>query len=260
MSRDYWFAFGGGTASIYSGLQPTFITFMNDSGSGIVAPGITEIASKGLYLCQYAATQTIVFTLDGFTTSMAATDRFINGVFDPYDLFGATLNAVYVQGITNTSYSLSNQSLQFAFGFSLTAIGNTNTAIGMSIAAQGISITAQGVSITAQGVTNIAYWGYFGSSFTAQGTTLVGIGGAVNSIGFSLSSIGLAIGTTASSYGSTSVDPVDLYGFMKRCQEFNEGNKTYTKATGLLDYFIRGGATLLREKTVSDSSTNTTTT
>jgi hypothetical protein len=165
MSRDYWFAFGGGTAAANSGLSPTFITFMNDLGTGLPAPAITEIASKGLYLCQYGATQTIVFTLDGFTTGLVATDRFISGVFDPYDQFGVTLNAM-----------------------------------------------------------------------------------------------GLAIGTTASSYGNTAIDPVDLFGLMKRNLEFNEGNKTYTKATGLLDYFIRGGAVLLREKTVSDSSTTTTTT
>lgn len=175
MARDYWFAFGGGTTTANSGLQPTFITFMNDLGSGYAAPSITEIASKGLYLCQYQATQTIVFTLDGATTGLVATDRYINGVFDPADTFAATL----------------------------VPIGN------------------------------------------------------------SLAGMALAIGTTASSYGSTSIDPVDLYGYLKRNLEFNEGDKLYTKATGLLDYYIRGGGitgTLLREKTVSDSTTQTQTT
>lgn len=175
MARDYWFAFGGGTTTANSGLQPTFITFMNDQGTGFAAPSIAEIAAKGLYLCQYGATQTIVFTLDGATTGLVATDRYINGVFDPSDMFGATL----------------------------TMLGN------------------------------------------------------------SLASMALSIGSTASSYGSTSIDPVDLYGYLKRNLEFNEGDKVYTKATGLLDYYIRGGGIsgpLIREKTVSDTQTNTLTT
>ena len=204
MARDYWFAFGGGTTTTNSGLNPTFITFMNDLGTGFAAPSITEIASKGLYLSQYNATQTIVFTLDGATTGLAATDRYINGVFDPSDTFGGTL----------------------------TAIGNSSIALG---------------------TTTISYLSNQSTGFTGIANSLIGLGN-------SLSTIGLAIGTTASSYGSTSVDPVDIYGFLKRNQEMTEGNKTYTKATGLLDYFIRGGATLLREKTVSDTSTNTTTT
>lgn len=165
MARDYWFAFGGGTATANSGLQPTFITFMNDLGTGYAAPAISEIASKGLYLCQYGATQTIAFTLDGATSGLVATDRYISGVFDPSDMFGGTLSAIQ-----------------------------------------------------------------------------------------------LAIGSPASSYGNTSIDPVDLFGYMKRNLEFSEGNKTYNKASGLLDYFIRGGATMLREKAVSDTATTTTTT
>src|ERR1700677_4415036 len=107
MARDYWFAFGGGNPATNSGLQPTFITFMNDLGSGFVAPGITEMASKGLYLCQYGATQTITFTLDGATTGLVATDRYIAGVFDPYDMFGATLNSLYGIGVSLTAQGVS---------------------------------------------------------------------------------------------------------------------------------------------------------
>ena len=68
----------------------------------------------------------------------------------------------------------------------------------------------------------------------------------------------LAIGSTASSYGSTSVDPVDLYGFLKRARELSEGNQIYTKATGILDMYVRSGVTLLIEKTITDTSTTTT--
>jgi hypothetical protein len=263
MARDYWFAFGGGTTTVNSGLNPTFITFMNDQGTGFAAPTITEIASKGLYLCSYGATTTIVFTLDGATTGLVATDRYINGVFDPYDMFGATLNSVY--GLGNTGIALGT--LNLAIGSSGIALGNSNVSLGNTNVALGTLNLAIGNSNIALGNTNIALGNQSITLETAIGVTLIGQGntiatfsGSITGLGLSLSAIGLAIGTTASSYGSTGVDPVDLYGYLKRNLEFNEGNKTYTKASGLLDYFIRGGGTLLREKAVADSSVNTTTT
>ncbi len=98
----------------------------------------------------------------------------------------------------------------------------------------------------------------YGITLVAQGSTLVGMGNTVLGLGFSLNGIAAILGTTASSYGSTNVDPVDVMGYLKRSREFAEGNQTYTKATGLLDFYVRGGATLLIEKTISDTATNTT--
>ncbi len=181
----------------------------------------------------YGATQTMAFVLDGATTGLAASDRYISGVFDPYDMFGATLNAVYAFG--NSAIALGNSNL--ALGTSNIALGNT------SIALESIGLTA----IASNGLTLVA-----------QGATLVAIGNTLLSLGFTVGGLALAIGSTASAIGSTAISPADVMGFLMRAREFAEGNQTYTKATGALDYYVRGGVTLLIEKTVSDSSLTTT--
>lgn len=202
---DYFAAFGGGSLGAKSGLSPTFITFINTSGSGIAAPSITEPGSKGLYYWSYSATQTIAFVLDGATTGLSSADRYVPGVLYPSDNFGSTL---------------------VAFGTTLGAMGTTLNAMGTTLSA-------------------------IGASQAAMGSTLSGLG-------TSLINIGSMIGSTASSFGSTSVDPGDLFGLMKRAQEFWEGNQTYLKATGVMSFYSRGSSTLLREKTISDTTTQTT--
>lgn len=100
------------------------------------------------------------------------------------------------------------------------------------------------------------------------GTTMQAIGSTSVAIGTSLSAIGasiyqqsllniLSIGSTASSIGSTSVNPGDVYGFLKRIQEVLEGNQTFTKSTGIWEISSRG-STLLATKTVSDSTSSVT--
>jgi len=66
------------------------------------------------------------------------------------------------------------------------------------------------------------------------------------------------VGTTESSFGSTSADPSTLMGFAKRNQEFQEGDATFTKATGKWQINSRGASTLLREKTLANSTTSAT--
>jgi len=203
-TRDYWAVFGSGAPSTKSGLAPSFITFVNGSGSGITPPSISEPGTKGLYKFAYDATQTIAFVLDGATTGLATSDRYVTGTLDPQDMFGVTLTAM--------SATLAAQ------GLLLTGLGNTTTALGNTLVALGMTNVALGLS----------------------------------------SPLYALIGTTASSFGATGVDPVDLFGFLKRAQEFNEGDQAYTKATGILDFYSRGSSTLLREKTIADSSTTTT--
>ncbi len=288
MARDYWFAFGTGNPTTYSGLAPTFIAFINNAGTTYSPPAITERASTGLYQISYGPTQTIAFILDGATTGLATSDRYISGVFDPYDQFGVTLNAAFALGTTSVAigttligygttsvfgisailgygsttttgistllgYGLTTTfgiSTLFGFGTSTIAFGTSLMAQGFTLFGFGVSGFAQGVSLSAQNVSLLAY----GSSLTAQGNSLFALG--TTSTAYAIAN-GLAIGSTASSYGSTSVDPVDLYGYLKRARELAEGNQIYTKATGLLDLYVRGGATLLIEKTISDTSTTT---
>jgi hypothetical protein len=192
-TRDYFFVFGSGNPSTKSGLAPTFITFMSPTGVAGSAPSISEPGSKGVYKVSYDASATLMFfTLDGATTGLVTSDRYISGVFEGQDQIGVTLNAL---------------SASFA------AFQNTAIALGTTAVA-----------------------GYLGLS----------------------SPLMLAIGTTASSFGSTSVDPGSLFGFLRRAQEMAEGNQTYTKTSGILDFYSRGSSTLLREKTISDSTATTT--
>ncbi len=69
-----------------------------------------------------------------------------------------------------------------------------------------------------------------------------------------------SIGFSTDSVGSTLTDPTTLYGQIKRNQEFNEGDKTFTKSTGYWDVYARGGTLLLFEKALSNTLTNATST
>lgn len=70
--------------------------------------------------------------------------------------------------------------------------------------------------------------------------------------------IDLAIGYTGSGYGSTSIEPVDVMGLLKRNQEFQEGNQTFLKSSGNWSIFSRGSSTLLASKVISSSTTGVT--
>lgn len=211
-TRDYFAVFGSGNPATKTGLAPTFITFVTSSGANGTPPAISEPGAKGIYKFSYDASATLIaFVLDGATTGLATSDRYVVGVLDPQDTFGVTLNAI---------------------GLSLTGFANTAIALGSTGVALGTTAVALGNTSVALGTTGVAI-----------GTT-------------ALSYLG-GIGTPASAIGSTSVNPTDLFGFLRRAQEFMEGNQTYTKATGALQFYSRGN-TLIAQKTVSDTSTQTT--
>ncbi len=262
MARDYFFSFGSGAPSTFASLAPTFITFANSAGTTYPAPAISERPTgSGIYTCNYGATQTMAFVMDGATVSLSATDRYISGAFDPYDQFGVTLNAAYALGVTSVAIGTT----LIGFGTSQIAQGVTLTGFGTSLISQGVTLTGFGTSTIAFGSTlngfglsNIALGTTNVFLNTSMGTSLIAIGATLGGLGGTLSAIGLGIGSTASSYGSTAIDPGDLFGYLKRARELAEGNQTYTKATGVLDLFVRGGATLLIEKTIADTATTTT--
>jgi hypothetical protein len=66
------------------------------------------------------------------------------------------------------------------------------------------------------------------------------------------------VGTVNDSFGSTSVDPTTVLGYVKRNLEFHEGNAIFTKATGLWDIYSRGSSTLLKEKALTNTTTSAT--
>lgn len=239
MARDYWFGFGTNPTT-NTGLAPTFIFFVNGSGQTQAPPSITETyVGTGLYKSSYTPTQTIAFILDGATTGLATADRYIFGVFDPQDTMGSTLVAVSA---------------------SLIALGNSNIALGMSNVALGNSNIALGMTNVSIGTTGV---GYGASNFLLlnnMGSTVIAIGSTVSGLGISLAGVASLIGSASDSFGSTSADPTTLFGFLRRAQEMAEGNQVYTKATGILQFFSRGSgtSTMLRQKTVTDTTTTTT--
>lgn len=109
-----------------------------------------------------------------------------------------------------------------------------------------------GTTLVAIGTSLLA----FGSTLVAYGNTNVALGNTAVATGFS-SGVFSFLGSTASSIGSTGIDPTTVFGFLMRAQEIAEGNQIFTKATGLLDFWPRGASTLLREKTISDTTTLT---
>lgn len=66
------------------------------------------------------------------------------------------------------------------------------------------------------------------------------------------------IGFTTDSFGSTAADPGTAFGFLKRLQELLEGDKIYTKSTGIWQRYNRGSTTLLRQKTLTNTTTQAT--
>lgn len=234
--KFYTVQFGNGDPRGFTGLAPTFLSFVNlATGTTNTPPSISETISgkTGLYVFQYGTTQPISFLIDAATTSPGTVARYVVGQLDPADRadeYGNTmiaLGSTIITQLTNT-------------GTTLVAIGNTSIALGTTGAALGTTAVAWGAAI--------------GSTLGAIGSSLSAVGASGFAQGQTL--IGL-MGTVSSSIGSTAIDPTTVMGFLMRAQELAEGNNTYTKATGILDLFSRGG-TLLREKTIADSTTQTT--
>ncbi len=70
--------------------------------------------------------------------------------------------------------------------------------------------------------------------------------------------IDLTLGYTASSFGSTNVDPGDVFGMLKRNQENQEGNATFLKSSGVWSIFSRGSSSLLSTKVLTQDTTGCT--
>ncbi len=83
--KTYWITPGDSSINptTYSGLSPTMITFVNQSGSNVVSPGITESpASSGLYRFTYGPTLGLFFVVD-WGGSIATGFRYTKGALDP---------------------------------------------------------------------------------------------------------------------------------------------------------------------------------
>lgn len=226
MAVNYFLQFGTGDPRTFTGLAPTLLIFKDVSGSNVTPPGITEIpSSTGLYYFAWGTTTSIFFLADAATTSPGTAGRYIAGNLDPNDRvidYGTTLVA-----IGNTGIALGNTSV---------ALGNTQIALE----------TNQGVTLVGIGNTSIALGSSIYNLEQAMASTLLSIG----AIGTSLSA---AIGSTASLIGDSTHDPVDLFGYLKRIAELEQGQETFVKGSGVLTMLDRTGATTLVQRTIVNS-------
>ncbi len=233
MSNVYGAAFSNTIPSTYPSLAPTFITFKKMAdGSDLGKPAITQLSTTGIYQFTYSASFSVYFLLDAITVNSTA-DRYVYGILDP---------------IQRVDQQLAEHTVTFsAFNSSLIALGTTSVALGTTGVALGTTAVALGTTAVALGTSAVA----LGTTAVAIGTTiLAGLGS-----GLSLSSdILLRIGTTGSVFGTNLAEPVDLYGYMKRIQEFLEGDKSFTKTTGVWAVSSRGGS-LLASKIMTNTST-----
>lgn len=124
----------------------------------------------------------------------------------------------------------------------------------------GVALTPPGITqpISGYGLYHFTYAASFSIVFLADGAT-TGLNNQDRYITGSLDpqdNVDQILGSTLSSFGSTSVDPSDVMGYLRRIQELLEGNATYTKSTGLWDMYSRGSSTLLREKTLVNNTSS----
>lgn len=238
MAKKYWLKFGSGDPANTSGLAPTFIHFIKFDGTTLAPPGITQpITGVGLYQFTYTPSFSIGFTIDGATTGLSASNRYIFGNLDPNDRLDEIVGE---QGSTLT-----------AIGSTLVAQGATVSAVAATLIAQGATVAAIGNTLIAQGSTLVGT----GTSLVAMGSTVSGIAATLAVIGSSNAALLAVIGTTASVIGDSSTSPGDLFGYLKRVREVLEGYQSYTKTTASWSLYERTGATLLATKTITNNST-----
>lgn len=228
--KQYWLQFGSGDPRTYTGLAPTLVIFKSFSGVALSAPGITEpIAGSGLYKFEYNPSFSVAFLADAATTSPGSTGRYVTGVLDPVHVIDERLPEM---------------------GTTLVAVGNSAAVMGGSLAVMGNSLGVMGGSLSVMGTTLAA----LGASSAVMGSTLSAIATNVMAIGSSLTAIDAKIGETTASFGNTATDPGTLYGYLKRIQEHHEGNANFNKTTGVWSIYSRGSSTMLREKTLTNTS------
>ena len=62
------------------------------------------------------------------------------------------------------------------------------------------------------------------------------------------------MGYVTDSFGSSAIDPTTVFGYVKRLLENFEGDAIFNKTAACMEYFSRGSSTLIRTKTVTNTS------
>lgn len=125
----------------------------------------------------------------------------------------------------------------------------------------GVALTAPGITeiIPSSGAYKFEYTPSFSIYFLADGgATLTASERYLVGVLDPIDTVNETVGSVADSFGSTSVDPSTVFGYMKRALEFNEGNAIYLKSSAQWQIFSRGSSTLLAVKGLSSTATQTT--
>lgn len=147
---------------------------------------------------------------------------------------------VTASGMYGFSYLISSTQSVYFLAFSVTLLTNANDryVTGVIDPILAIDQNVNGVGLTLVGV----------------GTTVLAIGNTLPSISGNGLTLAALIGSTTSSFGTSLTDPSTVFGYLKRVQEFLEGDNTFVSNTGQWLIFNRtsylGITTLLRTKTV----------
>lgn len=148
---SYYLRFGADAPSNHSGLSPTFISFRNASGGATTAPAIAEVSTTGIYTFAYEPFGSINFVVDGNTSGLGSTDRYVAGALDVIDK--STQLFAYGDTLTALGATL------VALGTTSVALGTTSVALGTTSVAIGTTLTGYGVSLYALGLSNAALIG-----------------------------------------------------------------------------------------------------
>jgi hypothetical protein len=114
-------------------------------------------------------------------------------------------------------------------------------------------LTNTGVSILAIGSSNIA----LGTTAVAIGESLTAQGISIYAIATTLGTLSTLLGDTTSTFGTVSVDPTTIFGYLKRMQEYSEGSQVFNKTSGAWAISSRGGS-LIVSKTLGNTSSQVT--
>lgn len=119
-----------------------------------------------------------------------------------------------------------------------------------AIAAPGITETPVG-----SGIYRFDYGPTISILFTADGGAALASGdryiyGALDP----MQAVDEKLGTVSDSFGSTLTDPSTVFGYLKRNQEFQEGDAVFVKSTGTWNVYNRGSTTLLRSKALTNTA------
>lgn len=124
MAKQFYFYFGTGNPSAFTGLSPTFTVFSQNGTTGLQAPGITEtVVGSGIYGFNYGTTASIAWVIDGGATLTNSAIRYLVGALDPVmgvdqsigfatDSFGTTITdptTLYGQANRNQEFNEGNK-------------------------------------------------------------------------------------------------------------------------------------------------------